>query len=135
MTKLPKYVLKKFLDGEHAMCHQNGIWNSIWSDVMIETTVMRYGHGPNGMTGLTFNEKALDRWTKSLRISSIVEKSLLDIKEASTSREVNHHKEEGSSRIIEDEKDREKNTKLFVNLYTPFWYWKSSSRDCGHTHQ
>ena len=120
MTKLPKYVLKKCLDGEHAMCHRNGIWNSIWSDVMIETTVMRYGHDPNGMMGLTFNEKALDRWTKSLRISSIVEKILLDLKEASTSRDVNHHKEEGSSRIIEDEKDREKNTKLFVNLYTPF---------------
>ena len=38
MTNIPKNLLKKVLDGEHAMWHQNGIWNSIWSDMMIETT-------------------------------------------------------------------------------------------------
>ena len=42
--------------------------------MMTETTDIRYGHGPNGMTELTFNEKALDRWAKNLHISSIVEK-------------------------------------------------------------
>ena len=77
MTKLPKNLLKKFSDGEHAMRHQNGLWNSIWSDMMIETIVMQYGHGPNGMTGLTFNEKALDRWVKILHISSIMGKTCL----------------------------------------------------------
>ena len=61
MTKLPKEPLGKFIDGKHAMRHQNGIWNAIWSDMMIETTVMCYGHGPTGMKGLTFTEKALDR--------------------------------------------------------------------------
>ena len=75
MTKFPKNLLKKFLDGEHAMRHQNGIWNSIWSDMMIETTIMRYGHDPNEMTALTFNEKALNRWAKILHISSIMEKN------------------------------------------------------------
>ena len=44
MTRLPGGLLSKFLVGEHAMRHQNGLWNSIWSDQMIETTVMRYGH-------------------------------------------------------------------------------------------
>ena len=118
MAKLPKNLLKKFLDGEYAMRHQNSIWNSIWSDMMIETTVMRYGHGPNGMTGLTFNEKALFRWVKSLHISNIVEKTLLDLKEANTSRDMSHHKEEGRSQIIEGEKDREKTRNLCQPVYT-----------------
>ena len=72
MTKLPKNLLKNFLDGEHATRHQNGIWNSIWLDMVIETTVMRYGHGLNG---IRFNEKVLDHWAKRLHISSIVEKN------------------------------------------------------------
>ena len=62
---------QKFLS-EHAMRHQNGIWNSIWLDMVIETTVMRYGHGLNG---IRFNEKVLDHWAKRLHISSIVEKN------------------------------------------------------------
>ena len=37
-----------------------------------------------------------------------MEKNLPDLNEASTSRDVSHHKEEGRYRIIEDEKDREK---------------------------
>ena len=49
LTKLPSELLRKFLTKEHAMRHFNEIWNSIWSDMMIETTVMRYGQGPAGM--------------------------------------------------------------------------------------
>ena len=45
--------------------HQNGIWNSIWSVMMIETIVMPYWHGPNGMAGLTFNEKAFQSLGKN----------------------------------------------------------------------
>ena len=75
MTKLPRNLLKKVSDEEHARQHQNGIWNSIWSNTMIESTLMRYGHGPNGMARLTFHKKALDRWAKSLHISSIMEKN------------------------------------------------------------
>ena len=52
--------------------------------MMIETTVIQYGHGSNGMTGLAFNEKALNCWAKSLHLSIIVEKNLFDLKEAST---------------------------------------------------
>ena len=63
---------------------------------------MRYGHGPSGMKGITFNEKSLDGWAKSLHMSSIMEKSLLDLKESETTIE------EGASRIKEDGKYREK---------------------------
>ena len=121
MTKLPKNLLKKVLEGEHAMRHQNGIWNSIWSDIMIGTTVMQYGHDSNGMTGITFNEKALNRWAKILHISSIMGKNLLDLKEASTSRDVSHHKEENRSRIVKGEKDREKIRNFLSTCIHPFY--------------
>ena len=47
-----------------------------------------------------------------------MEKNLPDLKEESTSRDVSHHKEEGFSRIIEDEKDQEKMWKFSQPVYT-----------------
>ena len=35
MEKLPQEVLPKFIKGEHVMRHQQGYWNSIWSDIYI----------------------------------------------------------------------------------------------------
>ena len=43
MEKLPGDILHKFMKGEHVMRHQKGLWNGIWSDIMIETTYMKYG--------------------------------------------------------------------------------------------
>ena len=107
MTRLPEGLLSKFLTGEHAMRHQHGLWDSIWSDQVIETTVMRCGHGPSGMVGITFNEKALDRWAKNLHISSLVEQSLLGLKDGTTNNDVTKHRGESLSRIKSDALDRE----------------------------
>ena len=49
MEKVPRKLFHKFLTGEHVMRHCIGIWNSVRSDMMIETTVMRCGHGPAGV--------------------------------------------------------------------------------------
>ena len=70
------------------MRNQNDIWNTIWTDMMTKTTVMCYGHGPTGMKRMTFNEKSLDHWTKSLHISSIMEKCLLNLKDSATTSDV-----------------------------------------------
>ena len=43
MEKLSGDILHKFMTGEHVMRHQKGLWNGIWSDMMIETTYMKYG--------------------------------------------------------------------------------------------
>ena len=48
MERLPKEVQDRYLKGEHVMRHKPGIWNAIWSDMFIENTFMRYGHGPGG---------------------------------------------------------------------------------------
>ena len=43
MEKLSGDIFHKFMKGEHVMRHQKGLWNGIWSDMMIETTYMKYG--------------------------------------------------------------------------------------------
>lgn len=94
MKKLPSEVLNKFLTREHAMRHCNGLWNSIWSDMMIETTVMRYGHGPAGIIGITLSESALERWARILHVLSVLEQNFLGLKGSETNKNVTHHKEE-----------------------------------------
>jgi len=61
--------------------------------MMIETTVMRYGHGPSGIVGVTLNENALETWAKSLHISSVLEESLFGLKEGRSKHGVTHHQE------------------------------------------
>ena len=58
MHNLDPNLIKRFLD-EHVMHHQDGLWNSVWSDLFIESTYMRYGHGPERIIGSTLNAKTL----------------------------------------------------------------------------
>ena len=73
MAKLTSELFHKFLTGQHAMRHCIGLWNLIYSDMMIETTVMRYDHGPAYMIELTLNESTLEHWAKSLHVLSVLE--------------------------------------------------------------
>ena len=45
IEKFPIAVLRFFLRGEHVAHHQEGIWNAIWIDMLIETSFMRYEVG------------------------------------------------------------------------------------------
>ena len=108
MANLPGKVLREFLDGHHVMRHQEGIWNGIWSDMFIESTFMRYGHGPGGIIGITLNPKSLKRWALSLHLCSTVKQDLLEIVNGDSIRQVTKHKEEGISRITADGLDRTK---------------------------
>ena len=85
--------------------HQKGLWNGMWTDMYIETTLMKYCHGPGGIVGITLNEHALCRWALSLHICSRLTKGIADLKEA-TLFEVDHHKEESTSRVKADSNDR-----------------------------
>ena len=58
--------LSKFMSGEHVMHHVPGLWNGIWSDMFIETTFMRYGHGPQGIIGITLKPETLKTWALGL---------------------------------------------------------------------
>ena len=51
-----------FMKGEHVMHHSAGLWNGIWSDMIIETIFMRYGHAPDGIVGITLKPETLKVW-------------------------------------------------------------------------
>ena len=107
MERLPRDLLDKFLKGEHVMRHQAGLWNGLWSDMFIETTFMRYGHGPGGLIGITLNESAMKRWALSLHVCSRLVRDVADLREADSDRSVVVHKEEMKGQIEADAKDRE----------------------------
>ena len=53
IENLPNNILPYFQKGKHVMRHMNGLWNGMWSDMFIESTFMRYGHGRAGIVGIT----------------------------------------------------------------------------------
>jgi len=46
MERLPDSVRENFMKGDHTIHLRAGLWNGIWSDMGIETTWMKKGHGP-----------------------------------------------------------------------------------------
>ena len=108
MERLPPEVLQSFMRGEHTMRHKAGLWNGIWSDMWIETTFMRYGHGPNGIIGITLKPETMKWWAYSMHTCSRIAQDIANMSDDSVEREVICRKEEKPSRITSDAKDRNK---------------------------
>ena len=47
--------------------------------MFIETTFMRYGHGPRGIIGITLKPETLKTWALGLHICSRLEQDIGDI--------------------------------------------------------
>jgi len=108
MQQLPSTPLEKFMAGEHVMHHQSGLWNAIWLDLFIETTYMRYGHGPAGIVGSTMNEPTLAIWALSQSTFAQLMNDLEAMKDFEEQCVVTFHKEERHSHIKADAIDRTK---------------------------
>ncbi len=52
IENLPEIILPYFLKGKHVM-------RGIWTDMFIESTFMRYGHGRQGIIGITLKPETL----------------------------------------------------------------------------
>ena len=104
MQKLNGESLDKLLRGKHVQFHRQGLWNGIWTDMFIETTYMRYRHGPP--IGITLIEKAVHRWAMHLHLCSILIKDRTNLKDSS-SVDITFHKEEMASWIKYDENERQ----------------------------
>ena len=61
MRKLPREILDRFMKGEPVVRHQREFWNTVWSDMFIEQTFMRYGKRPGGLFGITLNENSVKK--------------------------------------------------------------------------
>ena len=96
IESLPNLVLKHVMQGEHVM------WNVILSDMYIETTFMRYGHGKRGINGLTLKLETLKIWGHSIHIYSRLEEDLANISSLERNEGQAKHKEEGKGIIKSD---------------------------------
>ncbi len=107
MKKMPKTMLGHFMAGEHVMRHIEGSWNGIWSDMFIETTFMRYGHGKGGIIGITLKPQTLKTWALSLHACSQIVGDIAHMGDENVSRRSQGlHKEEMNARIEVDGQDR-----------------------------
>ena len=107
MEAMPVNCRDQFIKGEHTMHHIPGNWNGIWSDMYIETTFMRYGHGKRGIIGVTLKPETLKIWSLSLHICSRLEQDLVCLTEPTDNGKQDKHKEESKGRIDSDMLDRD----------------------------
>lgn len=104
---LPHNILQKFMNGDHVTRHTPGTWNAMWTDMMIETTFMRYGKGPRGIIGVTLKPNTLKTWALSLYSCRELAKDISDMTTVEKN-DTRQHKEEMNARIASDAKDRAK---------------------------
>ena len=107
MENLPLNILEAFMKGDHVGRHKEGIWNGLWSDMMIETTYMLQGKGPGGLIGISTSQRSSSIWANSHHtIGEIV--SELDIMSNHHNVKSTVHKEESTAQIKADASDRKK---------------------------
>ena len=98
IENLPENILPYFLKGKHVMQHMDGLWNGLWSDMFIESTFMRYGHGQQGVIGITLKPETLKTWALSCHIFSQLMEDLAELRgESSNNRFQDTHKEEATA--------------------------------------
>ena len=105
VTWLPADILDKFCHGEQSLYQVAGLINGMWSDMYIETTWMRKGHGPGGIIGITEHPQVMAMWVHSMDATMSL---ITDLKKLSggAETETTKHKEESSSCIDLDGRDR-----------------------------
>ncbi|KAL8568389.1 hypothetical protein ACOMHN_066414 [Nucella lapillus] len=120
IERLPPDILVHFLNGKHVMRHVEGLWNGIPSDMFIESTFMRYGHGQAGIVGVTLKPETLKTWALSRHVCSQLMVDLAEIRgDTDDDRFQTTHKEESPARMESDKKDREGVRKKIVMCIHP----------------
>ena len=105
MKGLPTEILKKLQQGAF-MRLIPGIYNSTWTDMFIETTYMRLGHGPAGAIGVATDYNQMMKWALSFALCGEVSQSIRALSDNKQDQIHTHHKEEADSRIKVDNADR-----------------------------
>ncbi|KAL8593372.1 hypothetical protein ACOMHN_065978 [Nucella lapillus] len=120
IERLPPDIIVHFLNGKHVMRHVEGLWNGIPSDIFIESTFMRYGHGRAGIVGVTLKPETLKTWALSRHVCSQLMVDLAEIRgDTDDDRFQTTHKEESPARMESDKKDREGVRKKIVMCIHP----------------
>ena len=88
------------------MHHNAGLFNGIWSDMAIETTFVRYGHGQSGIIGITLKPETLKTWAYRLHTCHGISDDLNEMRDNEQPSAQTSHKEETAARIKGDDQDR-----------------------------
>ena len=107
MERLTNSLLDPFMEGEHVIHLNKGMWNGIWTDMGIET-YMKIGKGPAGLIGVTTNARSVQIWANGHPLCSEVLTKLERLRNKGDDVVEKAHKEEGKGRIQSDAEDRQK---------------------------
>ena len=121
MKGLKPEFMRKLHNGVF-VCHIPGIYNSTWTDMLIETTYMCLGHGPAGTIGLTTGWKQVITWALSFAMCGELSRNVKQMSNDKEQPVQTHHKEESQSRIKIDQDDRQRiqNTLcVLIHLMSP----------------
>lgn len=106
MKSLDPKMMKKLQRGAFVR-HIPGIYNSTWTDMFIETTYMRLGHGPTGAIGVATDYHQMVKWALSFALSGEVAQSVRAMSNTKQETDHTHHKEEAEGRMKTDQSDRQ----------------------------
>ena len=76
MRKSPSSIEEKIICGKHITRQQLKLWNSIWSNILIETTSMKHGKGLRVLIGIKLQQRSVKKWAYSLHVSTQILKDL-----------------------------------------------------------
>ena len=83
-----------------------GIYNATWTDMDIETTYMRLGHGPAGAVGVTTDYQQMVKRAFIIWASGEISENVRAMSNTTQNTLHTHHKEEAKGRIKADQEDR-----------------------------
>jgi len=108
MLKLPVEIKEKFMLGLHVVRLTDGIWNGIWADQAIESTLMKKGsHSQKGLVSKSTNERLSRQWALNQSILSEINTNFEEFNDRKPTASKHFHKEELPGRIKADSADRE----------------------------
>ena len=103
-TKYP-YLFEKFSAGNHAIRRSNRYWAGLWSDLIIEQTLMRSVKSRGGLTrGRGMEENVRELWISSMSYCAAVHEAMTTLTGVKVSSS-EQHQEMGFSRIQTDYED------------------------------
>ena len=111
----------KFMEGEHAVRRSKHSWAGLWSDLVIEQTLMRSAKSRDGLTrGRGMTESVRHMWVLSLNHSAAIHDAMTELSGVKT-RTSEQHVDMGASRCKRDNEDRLKFT-TWLEERNPFTY-------------
>ena len=87
----------------------DGLWNGQFSDMLIETTLMRFEKSHGGLTDSTTDPNTVKTWAFSMHDCGKIDLALQTFLDREKLKDKYSHREESTSRIDYNSKDKEKN--------------------------